>query len=584
MTKAQTVELKQGWRIYLVYFLLLLCVTLTAWKLSDMQFKEREFLRGQGQSRTIRTPDIPAHRGIITDRNGEPLAVTTPVRSIAVQPRQIMTDSEAVSKLAVALNMNPQVLAGSISNNLDRSLLYVKRHIAPAAAERILAMNIPGVSADPEYQRYYPHGEVTAHMVGFSDVDDKGQEGLEFTYDEWLRGVPGSRRVVIDRHGNIIEELGIIKTAVPGNDLQLSIDFRLQNLAYRELKKEFVNRGARYASVVVLDVDTSEVLALANLPSYNPNNKFNLNDYSVLRNRALIDPFEPGSTAKVFTAAAALETGMYRPETLVDTSPGWMMLDGYEVREHGVNYGILSLEGILTKSSNVGSTRIALDIGHEPIRNMLERVGFGQSLGTGFPAENSGVLRSNPRWSRIEVATMSFGYGFTTTALQLAQAYTVLAAGGIKRPVSLLKIAPDAVPDIPQERVISAAVSAQVLAMMESVVNPEKGGTATAANVPFYRVAGKTGTAEVHRESAGYQSNVHNSMFVGLAPASDPEIVVLVMVSEPSGAEQYGGQVAAPVFSRIVSGAMRILDVSPDNIDASENLILTSSNESVRSP
>jgi len=576
MTKTQTVMPGQYWRVYLVYFLLLLCVALVAWKLSAMQFTEREFLRGQGQSRTIRTPSIPAHRGIITDRNGEPLAVTTPVQSIAVKPRQIMADSEAVARLAVALNMNPQILANTISNNAGRSLLYVKRHLPPVEADRILAMGIPGVTADAEYQRYYPHGEVTAHMVGFSNVDDEGQEGLEYTYDKWLRGVPGSRRVVIDLHGNIIEELGIINTAVPGNDLQLSIDFRLQNLAYKELKAEFLNRRARSASVVVLDVDTGEVLALANQPSYNPNNKNNLSDYGVLRNRAVIDPFEPGSTAKVFTAAAALETGLYRPDTLVDTSPGWMMLDGYEVREHGLDYGILSLEGILTKSSNVGSTRIALDIGHEPIRDVLERVGFGQTLGTGFPAEHSGVLRNNPRWSRIEVANMSFGYGFTTTALQLAQAYTVLAAGGVKRPVSLLKIEPDAVADIPNERVFSAQVSAQVLAMMESVVDPSKGGTATEANVPFYRVAGKTGTAEVHSESNGYQDDVHRSMFVGLAPASDPEIVVMVVISEPKGDEQYGGQVAAPVFSRIVSGAMRILNVSPDNIDASENLILTS--------
>jgi cell division protein FtsI (penicillin-binding protein 3) len=367
-----------------------------------------------------------------------------------------------------------------------------------------------------------------------------------------------------DRRGNIIEELMILETAEAGKNLQLSIDARIQNLAYRELKEEFVKRRAKSATAVVLDVHTGEVLAVVNQPSYNPNNRANISDFDALRNRAMTDVFEPGSTVKAFTIAAALESGLYEPGTEVETR-GWMMVGGYEVRD-SLNYGVLSLEKIITKSSNVGSAKIALQLGPETIRDMLARVGFGETTGSGFPGERGGVLPPiRNGWSRIETATLSFGYGLNSTALQLAEAYSVLADDGVRKPLSLLKLGPQEVAALSREQVISPTIAHQVKAMLETVVDPAKGGTAAEARVPFYSVAGKTGTARVVGKY-GYEENNHNSLFVGMAPATRPEIVVVVVVNEPKGEEHYGGQVAAPVFSRIVSGAMRLLNVPPDQL------------------
>lgn len=554
------------WRLYLVYFTLTLCVGVVGWKVGNLHIVERDFLQGQGDARTIRTEPIVAHRGIVTDRNGEPLAVSTPVKSIWLNPRQIVSDQESIVVLAGAMNLNPQVLANNVAANAEREFMYVKRRVSPAEADAILALGIPGVYAQQEYQRFYPQGEATAHLIGFTNVDDQGQEGLELAYDRWLSGRPGSRRVMKDRRGNIIEELAILETAEPGKNLELSIDARIQNLAYRELKAEFVKRRAKSATAVVLDVQSGEVLAMVNQPSYNPNNRANISDFDALRNRAITDVFEPGSTVKAFTIAAALESGLYVPSTEIETR-GWMMVSGYEVRD-SLNYGVLSLEKIITKSSNVGSAKIALQLGPDSIRDMLARVGFGETTGSGFPGERGGVLPSiRTGWSRIETATLSFGYGLNSTALQLAEAYSVLADDGIRKPLSLLKRDQNAVNEMPREQVISATVSRQVKAMLETVVDPAKGGTAADARVPFYTVAGKTGTARVVGKY-GYEENNHNSLFVGMAPASSPEIVVVVVVNEPQGEEHYGGQVAAPVFSRIVSGAMRLLNVPPDRITA----------------
>jgi cell division protein FtsI (penicillin-binding protein 3) len=415
-----------------------------------------------------------------------------------------------------------------------------------------------------EYQRFYPQGEVAAHLIGFSNVDDEGQEGLELAYDAWLRGVPGRLQVMKDRRGHIIEELNTIQTAQAGKLLELSIDFRLQNLAYRVLKAEYITRRAKSATVVVLDVATGEVLAMANQPSYNPHNKVNITDFSVLRNRAITDVFEPGSTIKAFTIAAALETGIYRMDTVIETSPGWMMVSGNTIRDI-FNYGTLTVEKVITKSSNIGASKIALEIGAEPIRDLLERVGFGQVTGTGFPGERSGVLPNPRRWSRIGTATLSYGYGLSVSALQLAQAYSVIADGGIKKPVTLLKLDADSVASLPRERVLSAVISRQLLTALETVVDKSRGGAVLGANIPFYSVAGKSGTAHVVGEF-GYEENLHNSLFVGLVPASNPRLVIVVVVNEPKGEEHYGGQVAAPVFSRIAAGAMRLLNVSPDKI------------------
>jgi cell division protein FtsI (penicillin-binding protein 3) len=565
MSSAKSASLIEKWRLYLVLFLMFLCVLAIGWQVSTLHIVDRDFLQGQGDIRTIRTVPLVANRGLILDRNGEPLAVSSPVKSIWVNPQEIGAQHSEIERLAMELGLDSDSLLALMERNSGQKFLYVKRRLAPAEAERILALGIDGVNEQQEYQRFYPQGEVAAHLVGFSNVDDVGQEGLEFSYDGWLKGVPGRRQVIQDQRGHIIEELNTIETAQPGKNLELSIDFRLQNLAYKELKEEFVKRRAKSASIVVLDVDTGEVLAMANQPSYNPHNRKNLNDFSILRNRAITDVFEPGSPIKAFTVTAALESGMYTPDTVIETSPGWMMVNGNEVQDI-INYGTLDLTSVITKSSNIGATKIAFEIGPDAIRNVLERVGMGQLSGTGFPSEQGGVLPNHRNWSRIETATFSFGYGLSTTALQLAQAYSVIADAGIRKPVSLLKLDEASLQALRREQVIDKTISNQVLAMLETVVDPERGGSARDARVPFYSVAGKTGTVHVVSEYGGYEENLHNSLFVGLVPASDPKLVIVVIVNEPKGDEHYGGQVAAPVFSRVASGAMRILNIAPDDL------------------
>ena len=558
------------WRVHLILFAMFACVLVIAWKVGMLHIAERDFLQDQGDARTIRTVPLVANRGLITDRNGEPLAVSTPVQSIWVDPRKIARDSETIRILARQLELNESVLEQNINSKSNLEFLYLKRRLSPVEAKRVLNLNLEGVYSQQEYQRFYPQGEVTAHLIGFSNVDDIGQEGLELTYDEWLRGVPGKRQVMKDRRGNIIEELNTIQTAQPGKSLELSIDFRIQNIAYRELKEEFITRRAKGASIVVLDVVSGEVLAMANQPSYNPHNKSGMTDFSVLRNRAITDVFEPGSTVKAFTIAAALETGLYSPGTIIETSPGWMMVSGNEVKDL-FDYGTLTTAGVITKSSNVGSSKIALDIGAEPIRDVMARVGFGEVLGTGFPGERSGVLPNPRKWGRHVTATFSFGYGLSATALQLANAYSVLADNGIRKPASLLKLSDQAIKDVKREKVIEAEITSEVRKMLRTVVDASSGGSALEANVPFYSVAGKTGTAHVVGE-AGYEENLHNSLFVGMLPASDPRIVIVVVINEPKGDEHYGGQVAAPVFSRVAAGAMRILNISPDVTREGQNL------------
>ena len=558
------------WRIHLILFGMFLCVLVIIWKVANLHITERDFLQNQGDRRTIRTVPLVANRGLITDRNGEPLAVSTPVQSIWVDPSKISDDPEDIKALAKNLELNEEVLIQNLKLKSNLKFHYIKRRLSPSEAEKILRLSVEGVYSQQEYQRFYPQGEVAAHLVGFTNMDDVGQEGLELTYDNWLKGVSGRRQVMQDRRGNIIEELNTIQTAQPGNRLELSIDFRIQNIAYRELKEEFVARRARAASIVILDVNTGEVLAMANQPSYNPNAKSDIKDFSVIRNRAITDVFEPGSTVKAFTIAAALETGLYQPDTIVETSPGWMMVSGNEVKDL-FDYGTLTTSGVITKSSNVGSSKIALDIGAEPIRDLLSRLGFGEVLGTGFPGERTGVLPNPRKWGRHVTATFSFGYGLSATALQLASAYSVLADNGIRKPVSLLKLSDEAVSDLPRQQVLSPEITVNLRKMLRTVVDADSGGSALEANVPFYSVAGKTGTAHVVGEK-GYEENLHNSLFVGMVPASNPQIVIVIVVNEPKGEEHYGGQVAAPVFSRVASGAMRILNIAPDLLPVGKNL------------
>ena len=566
-------SMAKQWRVLLILFGLFLCALVIAWKLSALHVLEKDFLQIEGDKRTIRNIPLVAHRGLITDRNGEPLAVSTPVQSIWVDPSELVHDSEVIGALANALELNPDVLTNSIANHASSKFLYVKRRLAPADAKKVLDLNLNHVGAQQEYQRFYPQGEVTSHVIGFSNIDDVGQEGLELTYNDWLSGAPGKRQITQDRRGHIIEERQTIQPAEPGQNLSLSIDFQLQNLAYRSLKAEFITRRAKAASAVVLDVDTGEVLAMVNQPSYNPHNKADMTDFSVLRNRAVTDVFEPGSTVKPFTIVAALESALFEPDTVIETSPGWMMVGPNEVRDI-FNYGTLNLSSVITKSSNIGTSKIAFEIGAELIRDVLQRVGFGEVPGTSFPGERGGVLPNPRRWSRIETATLSYGYGLSASALQLASAYSVIADGGIRKPVSLLRLSEDELVQLPRSQVISSTIAAEVKAMLETVVDSSRGGSAIEANIPFYEVAGKTGTAHVVGDY-GYEDNLHNSFFVGLVPASDPKIVVVVVINEPRGDEHYGGQVAAPVFSQIAAGAMRILNISPDEIPT-QNLLSSS--------
>jgi cell division protein FtsI (penicillin-binding protein 3) len=562
-----------GWRLYLVWVLLAAGVALLAARVVSLHVLQSDFLREQGDARTVRTEPLVAHRGVITDRNGEPLAISSPVKSLWLNPQEIHGNDNEIRRLAASLEVDAAELLARIDDRSRREFIYLQRRLPPVEADRILALGVPGVYARQEYQRYYPQGEVSAHLVGFTNIDDMGQEGLELAYDEWLRGVPGRKRVIKDRRGRIIRELDTIETAQPGQTLELSIDFRLQSLAYRELKEAYVHRSARSATAVVLDVESGEVLAMVNQPSFNPNNRSGLSDFGALRNRAMTDQFEPGSTIKAFTAVAALESGRYTPETVIDTSPGRIRVGRDYVSDRGQDYGELTLEQVLVKSSNVGTSRIALDIGHEPLRDVLQRVGFGEGTATGFPGEQAGILPNHRVWHDIEVATLSFGYGLSTSALKLAQAYSVIASGGVRRPVTLLRDGGGMAVAEYEQQVIDETVAIQVQSILEAVVDPERGGF-EAASVPFYSVAGKTGTARVVGDS-GYEDDLHNSMFAGYVPADDPRIVVVVIVNEPKGGEHYGSEVAAPVFSRIAAGAMRILGVRPDRADAADTVQLS---------
>lgn len=545
----------RGWRIWLVVLLLALIVAGITSKLLSLYGDDQAFLRSQGDARTLRTMLIPAHRGLITDRNGEPLAVSAPVATIWADPFRADLQHGGLTRLAQLLDMTPHQLKTMLAANPKRRFLYLKRQVTPELAEAVEALKVPGVHVDREYKRYYPAGEVATHLVGFTNVDGEGQEGLELAFNESLRGEPGRKLVLKDRVGRTIKHIRSLQDADAGDDLQLSIDLRLQYMAYRELKAAVEAHRADSGSAVILDVHTGEVLALVNQPSYNPNDRSELNS-DALRNRALTDLFEPGSTVKPLTVAAAMMSGQYTRDSIVDTSPGYVRVGNARIKDHR-DYGKLNLTGIITKSSNVGVTRLALSLPHETIRNLLHNVGFGRVTGTGFPGERTGVLPFLSERQRVERATLSYGYGLSTTLLQLAQAYIPLAADGIMRPVTLLK--QDQAPA--GTRVLPPGIGPQVLDMLETVVSPQ--GTGRRAAVEGYRVGGKTGT--VHKASGGgYADDQYVSVFSGIAPLTRPRLVVAIMIDNPKGQEYYGGLVAAPVFSRITAGALRLLNVPPD--------------------
>ncbi|MAY02292.1 MAG: cell division protein [Gammaproteobacteria bacterium] len=535
-----------------------------------------EVLQRQGDARTVRNDVIAAHRGNILDRNNRPLAISTPVQSLALNPKEILQYPEQWSEFAEAVSsigINPEVLRTRILDNASREFMFLKRRIPPAEAAIVLQHDFTGVWAEEEYKRFYPLGEVAVHVVGLANSDEVGQEGIELAYDEWLEGTPGSRQVLKDRNGGIIREVRINQVAQPGNDLVLSIDSQIQFLAYKALKEEVTRRYASAGTAVVLDVQTGEVLAMVSQPSYNPNNRISLDaQLEGLKNRAIAESLEPGSTVKAFTITAALESGLFDTQSIIDTNPGYIRVDRATIRDP-VNYGDSDLERILSKSSQVGATKLALAMGQDPMLDVLKRVGFGQSPGTGFPGEAAGLVPNHSRWSNSEIATLGYGYGFQVSPLQLAQAYMVYANGGIMKPVSLLKV--ESRDEVVGTRVISEEMAATVTAMLEAVVEPGGGGTGTRAYIPSHRVAGKTGTAWYYDvERGAYDDENYISLFAGFAPVSNPRIVTVVTIHEPQGEEYGGGQVAAPVFADITAGALRILNVPPD-IDSDSNIRLS---------
>lgn len=543
--------------VLLLGFLFVLVVV--AARLTYLHVLKHEFLKNQGEARTVREVKISAYRGMIRDRNGESLAISTPVDSVWMNPQKIDATDPKLKQLASILSIPNKTLQEKIRYyaKSKKEFAYLRRHVDPKISSQIKTMKIAGVNLIPEYRRYYPNGEVTAHVLGFTDIDDHGQEGIELAYNTWLQGKSGKKRIEQDRLGREVENLASISEVQPGSDLVLSLDERLQYLAYKALKAAVVKHKAESGSVVVIDVKTGEVLAMVNDPSFNPNKRERNANHNNYKNAAVTDAFEPGSVIKSISMASVLENTKITPATLIDTKPGIMRLQGNIIRDVH-NNGVLDVGSILKESSNIAITKLVLNLQPGELWNTYDRFGFGWSTGSGFPGENPGVL-TLPRPSQSFVlATMSFGYGVAVTPLQLAQAYAIIGAGGVKHQVSFLK--QNQV--VEGTRVLNANVARQVLNMLSIAVEHKQSN----ATVSGYRVAGKTGTARKLGKQ-GYEQGHYRSVFAGLAPAINPRVAIVVTINEPSTGEYYGNQVAAPVFSRIASGALRLFKVAPDLLD-----------------
>lgn len=542
------------WRARLLLLLVFCGFTVLASRAFYLQGLQNDFLQQKGETRYARVVEISAHRGMVTDRHGEPLAVSTPVESVWASPADADLSTGQRVKLARLLGMDASELGRRLADS-EREFVYLKRQLPPEQATKVVQLNLPGVFLQREYRRYYPAAEVTAHVVGFTGVDDNGQEGIELAYQEWLAGKRGSRRVIKDRLGRIIEDVESIRAPQQGRDLALSIDQRIQYLAFRELKSAVAEHEAKAGSIVVIDATSGEVLALANWPTYNPNNRDTLKT-ARSRNRAVVDLFEPGSTLKPFTAAAALESGLVGPGSVIDTEHGRLTIGKRTIRDVHPE-GFLTVSQVIQKSSNVGSAKIALAMTPQKLWAIFSAVGFGAQTRVGYPGEATGRLRAYQSWKPIEHATMSYGHGVSVSLLQLARAYSVFATDGELKQLTLIRRDQT----VEGKRVVSRRTAQAVRKMLETVTQP--GGTATRAQVAGYRVAGKTGTA--HKlNGAEYAADRYVSSFVGFAPASNPRLVIAVMIDEPGGKHYYGGEVAAPVFSNVMAGALRLLGVTPD--------------------
>jgi len=557
-TKSQTARRFVG-RVALVSACFALLASSLVARAVYLQVLDKDFLNKQADTRHLRTEKISAHRGTITDRNGEPLAISTPVDSIWANPKELAPAFDRVPKLAAALGLDPDLLMRRITRSMDKEFLFLKRHLSPDRAQEVLALNLPGINVQREYRRYYPAGEVTGHLIGFTDIDDAGQEGLELAFNHWLAGESGAKRVLKDRLGRSVENVESIRPPHHGKELRSSIDLRIQYLAYRALKAAIRSYDAASGSLVVLDVKTGEVLAIVNQPTYNPNDR---SQYTAARyrNRAITDIFEPGSSIKPLVVAAALESGQYRPSSIIDTSPGYVTVGAKKIEDRR-NLGRISLTTILARSSNVGVTKLAMSLAPDQLWSTMTKFGLGTMTTSGFPGESAGLLTHYDHWQDISQATLGYGYGVSVTPLQLAQAYATLGDQGRMHPISLVAI------DRPGdgEQVIATDTAAAVKRMLEEVVRP--GGTGAKASVTGYRIAGKTGTAW-KSGVGGYSEDKYFSIFAGLAPASEPRLAAVVVIDEPGGELYYGSDVAAPVFSEVMSESLRLLAIPPDALPA----------------
>lgn len=555
-TPDAVITTQYGWRFYALLFILLLGVFGLIVRMVDLSVFDRQFLMEQSKSRVLRLINIPAYRGMITDRNNVPLAVSAPVDSVWANPQVFNATRSEMAALAQILRTKPQDLQQRLSRKGGREFVYLARMLPPEVVDKIKALKIPGVAYQREYRRFYPSGDVTAHVLGFTNIDDNGQEGLELAYNDWLRGAPGKRQVVKDRLGHIVANMGVVRSPQEGHDLNLSIDSRIQYLAYTTLQNAIPKFNADSGSIVVLDAVTGEILTMVNLPSYNPNSRaIHSEGY---RNRAVTDIFEPGSTMKVFSVASALASGKYKPTTLVDTNPGWMSVGGFIIRDHEYSGGVINLIQILQKSSNIGVAKITLSLPSDNLWDFLTRMGFGKSTESGFPGEGSGILIKERLKRPANLATAAYGYGISATSLQLAKAYAIFAAHGIKRPVTFVKA-----DQIPQgEQVIDRKLADQMLAVLQAV--SDAGGGAQ-AQVPGYKIGGKTGTAYM-TGPGGYQKNRYTSSYIGIAPLSNPRLVVAVTLHGVRGNQHYGAQVSAPIFSTVMGGALRYMNIPPDSV------------------
>jgi len=539
-------------RVLFSAMMILVAFSALSARLVYLEIFRGDFLQDQGDARTVRMERINAHRGMIFDRANKPLAVSSPVISLWANPRELPRDSVALHPVADRLGIPRGEFDARIAEARDREFVYLTRHLKPALAREVLDIGVPGIYGQREYKRFYPAAEVAAHLVGFTDVDDSGQEGLELSFDNWLAGKPGKKKVVKNLFGDIVKDVMPVAEAVPGRNLPLTIDLRLQYLAYRELKSAVAQYQAQSGSVIVLDVDTGNVLAMANQPSYNPNNRRGL-DLHAVRNRAVTDVFEPGSTVKPFTVAVALQSGQYTPRSVVDTHPGFLRIDTKIVRDP-VDRGELDLGGIVAQSSQVGISKVALTLNEHDVWQMFHDVGFGEPTGLGFPGESSGYLPNRRHWGDIDRVALAYGYGLTATPVQLASAYLTIASGGVHRPATLVSSTP-----VEETRVLPVALANELKKMLVRVVTE---GTGSLAAIPSYAVAGKTGTARKVGEQ-GYEDTRHLAFFAGMTPAERPRLVGVVLINEPKVQRTGGGAIAAPVFSRVMGGALRILNIPP---------------------